>query len=35
VAEEVFGTITGDEAPEAETAAPPAGAVVRNEVPAG
>jgi lysophospholipase L1-like esterase len=35
VAEEVFGTITGDEAPEAETAAPPADAVVRNEVPAG
>ena len=35
VAEEVFGTITGDEAPEAETAAPPTDAVVRNEVPAG
>ncbi len=35
VAEEVFGTITGDEAPEAETAAPPADAVVRNETPAG
>lgn len=35
VAEEVFGTITGDAAPESETAAPPADAVVRNRVPAG
>lgn len=35
VAEEVFGSITGDEAPEAETASPPRDAVVRNEVAAG
>ena len=35
VAEEVFASITGDEAPEAETASPPRDAVVRNEVAAG
>jgi hypothetical protein len=35
VAEEVFRSVTGDEAPEAETASPPRDAVVRNEVAAG
>ncbi|WP_457207670.1 SGNH/GDSL hydrolase family protein [Nocardioides sp. P5_C9_2] len=35
VAEEVFSTVTGDEAPDTETASPPRDAVVRNEVPAG
>jgi lysophospholipase L1-like esterase len=35
VAAEVFGTITGDEAPEAETASPPRDAVVRNEATTG
>ncbi|KRF29436.1 SGNH/GDSL hydrolase family protein [Nocardioides sp. Soil805] len=34
VAEEVFRTVTGDEAPEAETASPPRDAVVRNEAAA-
>ncbi len=35
VAEEVFRTVTGDEAPETETASPPRSAVVRNEAAAG
>lgn len=35
VADEVFRAVTGDEAPETETASPPRAAVVRNEVAAG
>jgi lysophospholipase L1-like esterase len=35
VAQEVFRTLTGDEAPSTETASPPRDAVVRNEVAAG
>lgn len=35
VADEVFRTVTGDTAPDTETASPPRDAVVRNEVAAG
>jgi lysophospholipase L1-like esterase len=35
VAREVFTSVTGDDAPETETASPPRAAIVRNEVPKG
>jgi lysophospholipase L1-like esterase len=35
VAQEVFTSVTGDDAPETETASPPRAAIVRNEVPKG
>lgn len=35
VAEQVYAEVTGEEAPDTETAYPPRAAVVRNEVPAG